>query len=237
MDQVLALIQLLPWADWAALLWFLVAWIGYARFAVHRSEARPSVLAATNRLRQQWMLQVTKRDVRIVDGAIMQSLANSPTFFASTTILIIGGLLAVLGTSEKATELVSELPFAAQTPVLVFDFKLLVLTALFVYAFFRFTWSIRQYGFGAMLVGAAPEAREFLADPSLSREHYARRAAHALSLAAETFTDGLRAYYMAFAMIGWFISPWVFAVATVGVLFVLYMREFHSEILAVLRER
>jgi len=181
------------------------------------------------------MLQVTKRDVRIVDGAIVQSLANSPAFFASTTILIIGGLLAVLGTSQKATELVSELPFAAQTPVLVFDFKLLALTAVFVYAFFRFTWSIRQYGFGAMLVGAAPEAREFLADPSLSREQYSERAGHVLSLAAETFTDGMRSYYMAFAMIGWFVSPLAFAVATVGVLIVLYRREFHSEVLEVLR--
>ncbi|HWH73061.1 MAG TPA: DUF599 domain-containing protein [Methylibium sp.] len=236
MDQIVTLVKLLPWADWAALVWFLVAWIGYARFAVYRSRVRPSVLVATNLLRHQWMLQVTKRDVRIVDGAIVQSLANSPAFFASTTILIIGGLLAVLGTSEKATELVSELPFAARTPVLVFDFKLLVLTALFVYAFFRFTWSIRQYGFGAMLVGAAPEAREFLADPTLPRELYARRAAHALSLAAETFTDGLRSYYMAFAMIGWFVSPLVFALATVGVIVILYEREFHSEILAVLRE-
>jgi uncharacterized membrane protein len=235
MDQVLALLRLMPWADWAALAWFLAAWIGYARFAVHRSHTHPSVLVATNRLRHQWMLQVTKRDVRIVDGAIVQSLANSPAFFASTTILIIGGLLAVLGTSQKATELVSELPFAAQTPVLVFDFKLLTLTAVFVYAFFRFTWSIRQYGFGAMLVGAAPEAREFLADPSLSREQYSERAGHVLSLAAETFTDGMRSYYMAFAMIGWFVSPLVFAVATVGVLIVLYRREFHSEVLEVLR--
>ena len=41
---------------------------------------------------------------------------------------------------------------------------------------------------------------------------------------------------MAFAMIGWFVSPLVFALATVGVIVILYEREFHSEILAVLRE-
>ena len=236
MTTALELLSLLPWADWFALAWFFGAWIGYAVFARRRSLVKASVLAATSRIRHQWMMQVTRREVRIVDGTIVQSLASSPSFFASTTILIIGGLLAVLGTSEKATGLVQEIPFAAQTPVLVFDLKLLVLTAIFVYAFFRFTWSLRQYTFGAMLVGAAPEAREFLADPALSREDFARRAGRVLSLAAETFNDGLRAYYLAFAALGWFVSAQVFALATVGVVYILYQREFHSDVLAVLRD-
>jgi uncharacterized membrane protein len=235
MDTMLKLLTLLPWADWAALVWFFGAWFGYASFARRRSMVKPSVLAATSRIRHQWMLQVTRREVRIVDGSIVQTLANSPSFFASTTILIIGGLLAVLGTTEKATELVREIPFAAQTPLLVFDFKLLVLTGIFVYAFFRFTWSIRQYTFGAMMVGAAPEAREFAADATLSREDFARRAGRVLSLAAETFNDGLRGYYLAFAAMGWFISPLVFGLATVGVIFVLYRREFRSDVLEMLR--
>ena len=236
MKTTLELLALLPWADWVALAWFFAGWMGYAHFARRRSEVQPSILAVTHRLRHQWMLQVTRREVRIIDGTIVQSLASSPSFFASTTILIIGGLLAVLGTTEKATGLVKEIPFAAQTPVLVFDFKLLVLTAVFVYAFFRFTWSLRQYTVGAMLVGAAPEAREFMADASLSREDFALRAGRVLSLAAETFNDGLRAYYLAFATLGWFVSPLVFALATVGVIFILYRREFHSEVLAILRQ-
>ena len=236
MKTALELLALLPWADWLALAWFFAGWVGYALFARRRSEVQPSILAATHRLRHQWMLQVTRRDVRIVDGTIVQSLASSPSFFASTTILIIGGLLTVPATTEKATGLVKEIPFAAQTPVLVFDFKLLVLTAVFVYAFFRFTWSLRQYTFGAMLVGAAPEASEFLADARLSREDFALRAGRVLSLAAETFNDGLRAYYLAFATLGWFVSPLMFALATVGVIGILYRREFHSEVLAILRQ-
>lgn len=236
MDNAAALISLLAWTDWAALAWFFVAWVGYAQFARRRGKVQASVLAATTRIRHQWMLQVTKREVRIVDGTIVQSLASSPSFFASTTILIIGGLLAVLGTSEKATGLVREIPFAAQTPLLVFDFKLLVLVAIFVYAFFRFSWSLRQYTFGAMMVGAAPESREFLSDASLSREDFARRAGRVLSLAAETFNDGLRAYYLAFAALGWFISALTLVVATVGVIYILYQREFRSDVLQVLRE-
>jgi len=111
-------------------------------------------------------------------------------------------LLAVLGTADKASELVRDLPFAARTSALVFDMKLLLLLAIFVYAFFRFTWSMRQYTFGALLVAAAPEAKRFL-EEGLSREEFADKAGRVVGMAAETFNDGLRGYYFAFAAIGW----------------------------------
>jgi hypothetical protein len=84
-----------------------------------------------------------------------------PLFFSSTTILIIGGLLALMGTTDKAAELVREIPFSQATPILVFEFKILVLIAIFVYAFFRFSWSMRQYTFVALMIGALPSPRVF----------------------------------------------------------------------------
>ena len=230
MQTMSKLMSVLPWYEWAALLFFFSSWVGYARFARHRAETRPSILASTNRIRALWMLQATHREVRVVDAVVMQSLSSSPSFFASTTILIIGGLLAVLGTSDKANELVRDIPFAAQTSVLVFDLKVLLLLGIFVYAFFRFTWSMRQYTFGALLVAAAPEAKQFI-EQNLSREEFANRAGRVVGLAAETFNDGLRSYYLAFAAIGWFFSPWVFVGASVSVIYILYQREFRSEVL------
>jgi uncharacterized membrane protein len=234
MDAALKIITLLPWTDWLALGWFFAAWLAYALFARHRGQTEMTVLGVTNQLRRQWMLQTTHRDVRVIDGIVIQSLSSSPSFFASTTILIIGGLLAVLGTSEKATELVAEIPFAARTSVLVFDLKVLVLTGVFVFAFFRFTWSLRQYTFGALMIASAPDYRVFERGEA-SRDDFAERAGRVVGLAAETFNDGLRAYYMAFALIGWFFSPWVFAVLTAGVISILYQREFRSDVLAVLK--
>lgn len=236
METLTKVLALLPWTDWAALAWFVVAWVGYAQFARRRVQVQPSVLATTNRIRRRWMLQTTRREVRVIDGVVVQNLSTSPSFFASTTILIIGGLLAALGASEAASGLVQEIPFTARTSTLVFDLKLLLLTAIFVYAFFRFTWSLRQYTFGALLVAAAPEAKEFDADPSLSREAFADRAGRVVGLAAETFNDGLRAYYMAFAAVGWFFSALAFALASAGVVYILYRREFHSEVLDALRD-
>lgn len=235
MQTFLTMLAVLPWTDWVALAWFFAAWAGYARFADQRASVQPSVLAATNRIRWQWMLQTTKREVRVIDGVVVQSLSVSPSFFASTTILIIGGLLAVLGASEQASALARELPFAARTTVLVFDLKLLLLTAVFVYSFFRFTWSLRQYTFGALLVASAPESSEFAAEGGPSREAFADRAGRVVGLAAEAFNDGLRGYYMAFAAIGWFFSPLIFMIATAGVVYILYRREFRSEVLEALR--
>jgi uncharacterized membrane protein len=232
MEAFFKLLALLPWTDWAALLWFLAAWVSYAEFARRRAEEQPSVLAATNRVRREWMLQTTYRDVRVVDGVVVQNLSASPSFFASTTILIIGGLLAVLGSTEN--EVVRGMPFVARTSLLVFDLKLGLLLLIFIYAFFRFTWSLRQYTFGALLVASAPRPEQFTSDET-ARVRFADRAGAVMGLAAEAFNAGLRAYYMAFAAIGWFFSPLVFALATAGVLAVLYLREFRSDVLALLR--
>ena len=239
MDLVFSILRVLPWGDWAALLWFFSAWVGYARFAATRAETHLSLIGTMNRVRRQWMLQATHREVRMLDGSVLQNLSTSPSFFASTTILIIGGLLAVLGTTDKATELAREIPFVARTTSLIFDLKLVLMLSIFTYAFFRFTWSMRQYTFGAQLVASVPEARqiEALGEAGAQvREAFADRAARMVGLAAETFNDGLRAYYMSFAAIGWFFSPVIFVFATASVIVILYLREFHSDALTVLRE-
>ncbi|MEP6607751.1 MAG: DUF599 family protein [Burkholderiaceae bacterium] len=46
---------------------------------------------------------------------------------------------------------------------------------------------------------------------------YAERAGRMVGMAAETFNDGLRAYYMAFAALMWFSSVLALALATAGI--------------------
>jgi len=54
--------------------------------------------------------------------------------------------------------------------------------------------------------------------------------------AAETFNDGLRAYYFSFAALAWFVSPMAMVLATLLVVAILYSREFRSEVLQLLKE-
>ena len=229
-------LSLLPWLDWVALFTFIGLWAGYTWYS-HRASNKPgnTLLAVTNRYRYHWMVQATARDPRVLDGIISQSMSASPAFFASTTIIIIGGLAAVLGTSERAAELVHELPFAVRTSTLVFDFKIMVIIAIFVYAFFRFTWCLRLYSFGLLAIGSMPPPADFDSG-KFDREVFAERGSQLMGLAAETFNLGLRAYYFAFAAICWFFSSTIFIAATLAVIGVLYSREFRSEVLRVLKE-
>jgi uncharacterized membrane protein len=236
MESMLKWLTLLPWTDGVALAWFFAGWVGYARFAHRRAAVQPSLLAVSNQVRRQWMLQATRREVRVVDGVVVQNLSNSPSFFASTTILIIGGLLALVRAGDLAGTLAAEIPFAARTSAQVLDLKLLLLLGIFVYAFFRFTWSLRQYSFGALLVASAPERDEYVQLGEAARERFADRAGAVMGLAAESFNDGLRAYYLAFAAAAWLFSPWALALGTAGVLWILYQREFRSDVLALMRE-
>ena len=226
---------LLPWQDWLAIVWFFGSWLAYSRFTRMEDPKRPSILWATNRYRHYWVLQATSRDPRVIDGIITQNLSSTPSFFSSTTIIIIGGLFALLGTTDRASELVREIPFAVQTSVLVFDLKVLMMIGVFVYAFFRFSWSMRQYTFVALLIGSLPAPADFESG-KYERAAFAARTSRLVGVAAETFNDGLRAYYMSFALMAWFFSTIAFVAATAVVLLILYNREFRSEVLEVLKE-
>ena len=227
--------SILPWADWLALACFFVLWIGYAWFARVWGIRKGSLIQTTNRYRGYWMKQATMRDPRMLDGLITQTLSNTPAFFSSTSILVIGGLFALLGTTDKATELMSGIPFAQSTTLIVFEFKILVLVAIFVYAFFRFSWCMRQYTFVALVIGSMPPPEDFESG-KFDRQKFADRAAAMVGSAAETFNDGLRAYYFSFALLAWFVSPLAMVLATLIVVAILYSREFRSVVLRILRD-
>jgi uncharacterized membrane protein len=228
------IINLIPWADWLALVCFFALWVGYAWFAKFWGARRPSLIGTTNRYRTYWMMQTTARDPRMIDGLITQTLSHTPSFFSSTSILVIGGLFALLGTTDKATELMSEIPFAQTTSLIVFEFKILVLVGIFVYAFFRFSWCMRLYTFVALVIGAMPPPEAFESGQEDAKVH-AERAAAMVGAAAETFNDGLRAYYFSFAALAWFVSPLTMVLAAVMVVAILYSREFRSEVLQILK--
>lgn len=225
----------LPWFDWVALLIFFGGWLGYATFSRRWGAQHGSLIVTTNRYRRRWMLQATARDPRVLDSMITQNLSQTPAFFSSTTIIIIGGLIALLGTTDRAVELIREVPFAVRTSVAVFDFKVLLILGIYVFAFFRFTWSMRIYTFAAITIGSMPPPADFESG-RFNRERFAERAGELAGTAAETFNDGLRAYYFSFAAMAWVLSPLIMIVATALVVLVLYVREFRSHVLHILRD-
>ena len=219
--------------DWLGLAWFFLWWVAYVQFAERMGRRRPSLVGIMTALRASWMRATVMREVRIGDVNILANLSNGSTFFASTTLLILGGLLALLGTTDKLASVVMELPFTRRGPERMWDIKILTLTAIFIFSFFKFTWSLRLYHFCSVMVGAAPEHTEL---EGSAREDFVRRASKTASLAADSFNNGLRAYYFGMAALLWFINPWAWMIATSWVVLILYHREFHSAALRTMSE-
>ncbi|WP_207063088.1 DUF599 domain-containing protein [Motiliproteus sp. SC1-56] len=217
-----------------ALVWFLLCLNGYAWFAAYRARTTPCLASVLHLYRTDWMRRMLSRDTRIADTSVIANLERGVAFFASSTMLVLAGLLTVLGASEEAIAVVSDLPLVSPPTKLEWELKLLVLIGLFVYAFFKFTWSLRQYGFCSVLIGSAPTPQE---NPTESERHaFTERSARIISMAANNFNFGLRACYFSLALLGWFINAWVMMLLCAGVVYVLYHREFRSSTLRTLKE-
>jgi uncharacterized membrane protein len=221
----------LTWLDLAALVLFAVLWAGYQWYSDYSDTARPRLGREMDRYLGEWLTRMVERDNRMMDINVLRNLTRTSQFFASTTMLILGALVALMGYAEKAATVVAELPFTQQATERVWEFKIVVLLIIFVYAFFKFSWSIRQFGFSSILVGATKR-------PTPTPEDYAvhiGRTAMVVSFANRNFNQGLRAYYFGVAALSWFLHPALMIAITLGVIYVLHQREFRSQTLDLLR--
>jgi uncharacterized membrane protein len=159
-------------------------------------------------------------------------LIHSATFFVSTTALILLGLSALLGTAEKSVGIVQNLPFAFGVSAQGLETKTLVLILVFVAAFFRFTWSLRQSNLVTIYLGAMPAP----AQASAKEWRSAVQAGRLMDLAGDNFTKGLRTYLFALPAIFWFAHPLFLIVGSMAVAGVTYRMDFHSKTLAAMRD-
>lgn len=220
--------------NWAALAWFFIVWIGYTAYANHAAGKKNCLASMLSRYRLHWVRSVLRREGRIADIALMGSMTQLSTFLASTTILIIAGVLTALSSADSIVALLKQHDFVANLDREQVQFKLVFLGLIFVFSFLRLTWSLRQYTFCSMMLSAAPHVNrpQFTED----EEAFARHVARVCDRAAQDFNYGLRSYYFAMAFLTWFINPWVMMASSTLIIWVLYRREFHSTTLKYLVE-
>lgn len=212
--------------DYVALAFFIIAWFGY-HAAVELSPAgQKSLNKLMNQYRYRWMEQMVVRENRIVDTTIMASLMNGTAFFASTSLIAIGGVLALLQSTDSVLPVFADLPFGEPPTRLAWDVKVVGLAVIFVYAFFKFAWSYRLFNYMAILVGAVPVLKESSREEALA---VARQAGAMNAVAGKHFNRGQRAFFFSLAYLGWFVSAYLFIGATAGVLLVMWRRQFLSD--------
>ncbi len=221
--------MILSWPDLLALAFYIVSWVGYAHFTEQARQHERSLLNVTNGYRQRWMRELIRRDNRSMDVIMIGNLQRSIAFFANTSIFIALGLIGMLGIHDRAADIISAIPFSSPLTPFQWELKIALLILVFIYAFFKYTWSMRQYNYAGIFVSSMLPHDE--ADEAYL-ELNAAKGGFLISNAAKHFNNGLRAYYFGLAALAWFVNPYFFIAITALVVFVTHRREYHSTTLA-----
>ncbi len=212
--------------DILALSIFIVAWYGYTVFARRKAKTTDCIARSLHQHRIHWMYEVISREVRVSEAALLANLERNIAFFASSTLLILAGIFTLFAKVETLEIVISSLPFAAEVNHLAIQLKLSLLAFIFVLSFFQFTWSMRQYGFLNVMIGATPFD---LSGANENLTAYAKQMAIVQDQAAHSYNYGLRSYYFALAAMCWFFHPFLLIFMSLWVVYTLFTREFNSK--------
>ena len=207
--------------DLLAVAGLLFAWIGTGLLTEYPPQLRPSVSVLMGRYRRDWMRQFVTRSPRIFDANIIDSLRQGTAFFASASMIAIGGGVALIGSSERLSGLAQDLTLPL--PAVAVEVKILLVLVFVANALLKFVWAHRLFGYCAILMAAVPNDH---ADPTVYTR--AEQAAELNISAAKNFNRGLRAIYFALGALGWLLGPEALVFSTVVTTFVLLRREFWS---------
>lgn len=235
MNTAAALNESVGLLNWASLGWFLFCWIAYSRFAKYMAKRSASLSSVMHVHRINWMRRVLQREVRVGDAALLANVERNANFFASSCVLVLAGLLTALTAVGQIQEMISHISFATPDSLLATELKVAVMIGTYIYGFFTFTWSMRQFGFASVLLGAAPFPNDTSATAA-DRRSFAIYGAKIIDLASHSYNYGLRSFYFSLALLFWFINPWAFMVASTLVVGILYEREFLSSSLKALQK-
>lgn len=214
--------------DLAGLILLFAGWIAIGWRIEAKGRWRPSVSILMAEYRRDWMRAMVTRQTRMFDAQVLSTLRQGASFFASATMIAIGGGFALIGNAERLQGVASDLIMTSD-PIFVWEVKLLVILIFLANAFLKFVWSHRLFGYCAILIAAVPnDADDPYAQPR------ATKAAEVNIAAARSFNRGLRSVYFALGSAAWILGAWPFIAATAITLGVLWRREFASQSRAVL---
>src|SRR5664279_2896053 len=146
--------------DILAVGFFILEWMVYAVTLEHTAYGRDSLSARMHIYREVWIRRMLEREARMVDTQIMGSLQNGTAFFASTSLLAVGGGLALLRSTNEALAVLGALPIDLTPSPALWEIKCVGLILIFIYAFFKFAWAYRLFNYVAILIGAMPPATQ-----------------------------------------------------------------------------
>ncbi|MHA6264759.1 DUF599 domain-containing protein [Arenibacterium sp. CAU 1754] len=204
-----------------AVLVFGWLWIGWR--IEHPSARRPSVSILMESFRRDWMKNMVTREPRIFDAQLVGNLRQSTAFFASASMIAIGGGLALIGNTDQLAGLAQDL-MLADAPAMYWEIKLLLVLLFLTNAFLKYVWANRLFGYCSVLMAAVPNA----VDAPLTYPRAAQSAELNIT-AARSFNRGMRSTYFSLAATAWLLGALPLMGAALITVAVLWRREFASQ--------
>ena len=212
----------LHWLDGVVVATLIVVWLGLSWWIEHPTAKRPSVTVMMSQYRREWMQVMVARDPRIFDAQVMGSLRQGTSFFASTCLLSVGGVLALIGNVDPLRGVADGITMT-QSPTVVWQIKLGLVLVLLSNSFLKFVWANRVFGYCSVMMAAVPNDP---GDPNASP--MAAKAGELNVRAAMNFNRGLRSMYFALAAVAWLAGPLPLLAAIAMTSYVVWSREFAS---------
>ena len=200
---------------------YIFTWIVLGWRIEHPGAKHPSVTILMGQRRRDWMKVFVTREPRIFDSQIISQLRQGTAFFASTSILAIGGVLALAGNPTTIQGVADQV--GDTTPMLIWQAKLALVGLFLGNGFLKFVWANRVFGYCAVMMAAVPNDPD---DPSAYK--IAAQAAELNIRAATNFNRGLRSVYFALGALGWVLGWQGLLFGTIIVGWTVWSREFAS---------
>lgn len=199
-----------------------VAWTSIGYFIENPPTRRPSVSRLMEHYRREWMAAFLDRNPRVFDAQILGNLRQGTAFFASATMIAIGGGLALIGNADQLAGVARDFTLQAQ-PILL-EFKIVVMLIFVANAFLKFVWAHRLFGYCSVVMSSVPNNAS---DPkALPR---ANIAAEINITASRSFNRAMRSVYFGLAASAWLFGAVALMAGTAITVFVLWRREFASQ--------
>ncbi|MBK1722066.1 hypothetical protein CKO23_07340 [Thiocystis violacea] len=177
-----------------------------------------TVQSVNRKARRAWVHHIMAEPANGILG--VQTLRNSTmaaTFFASTSVILIMGVLTLSGKADEIAQGWHTLNIIGSRHPGLSEIKLLVLLADLLIAFFSFAMSVRLYNHVGFQLSLPAKVRPLAVDPD--------KVAHHLNRAGSFYSTGMRAYYLSVPLVFWLFGPHLMALSSLMLVVMLYFMD------------
>lgn len=165
--------------------------------------------------RTAWVYSIMHDGIR--DVLPVQTLRNSTmaaTFLASTSVLLIMGVMSLSGQADKLDSSWHALNVLGSKDAALWQFKLLLILIDLFLSFFCFSMSIRLFNHVGYLINVPLTMNQKMISPAHVAGH--------LNRAGHFFSIGMRCYHILMPLVFWLFGPHLMLAGTLGLILVLY---------------